>query len=530
MGIVALLHVSPLSVPGAPVRGGAGAQGLSPAPKEATYIPADLEDCLVQLGRLLHKNVIREMRDAKEEGMLHYHHGLGTKLRNDWGLWRGSRLSAYFNQLGIQHPDDMSAIILTSFWRRLHGVPLDVESQVADYREYWQRAQQDRVLEDARIRRLRTALPEIMMGLGVAEGVVPAVNLPARKDGGLRARHVVAFGGGALITVRRGDGGASPYRLEPFLLDLTRMSLRPVRLAEIETISSAVVLGDTAYFLGRRTGRPTLVRIAPGKRDVVPLPHADSIPQLGLDGGHVMAVYSRAIYRLDNSEWRPVYMGTLEPPWSGPPPLKVGSRVYFRDEGHGEDDKRLRWLELEEPTRLISLDADCGMVGSGGPRWENVASYTVTQQGDLWAAVGNDHAGRSLLRRARDGKYRVAIMNGKVAFDGELLSSDSAISISAVAVDGVDTLLAAGPTGLYRVLPGRIEPVVSFANSVQGIPMEGGGNVYHWGWQPTEILDLSEGRYVISGLFGGIYLLHRQPSGEFRLDSLDETVGAAVRL
>jgi hypothetical protein len=66
-----------------------------------------------------------------------------------------------------------------------------------------------------------------------------------------------------------------------------------------------------------------------------------------------------------------------------------------------------------------------------------------------------------LLRRARDGKYRVAIMNGNVAFDGQLLSSDSAIGISAVAVDGVDTLLAAGPTGLYRVQPGRIDPLVS---------------------------------------------------------------------
>jgi hypothetical protein len=528
-GIVALLYVSPLSVTGASVRGGDGAQGSPPPPRGAAYIPADLEDCFVQLERLLPKDVIREMRDAKEEGMVGYHHGLGTGLRNDWGLWRGSRLSAYFNELGIQHPDDMSGIILTSFWRHLHGVPLDVESQVAAYQVYWRRAKQDRALEEARVERLKAALPGIMMGLAVAEGVVPAVTLPDRRDGGLRARHAVAYRGGALLTVRRDGDGGRPFRLEPFFLDLTRMSLRPVRLAEIDTMSSAVV-GDGAYFLGRRKGRPTLVRIAPGKREVIPLPRADSIPQLGLDGGQVIAVYSKAIYRLDNSEWRALYQGPLELPWSGPPPLKVGSRIYFRDEGRGEDDKRLWWLELEEPRRLLSLDADCGMVGPEGPRWENVASYAVTPEGDLWAAVGNDHAGRSLLRRARDGKYRVAIMNGKVAFDGQLLSSDSAIGISAVAVDGVDTLLAAGPTGLYRVQPGRIDPVVSFANTAQEISMEGGRNVYHWGWQPTEILDLGEGRYVISGMFGGIYLLHRQPTGEFGLQSLDAAVGAAIRL
>jgi hypothetical protein len=34
----------------------------------------------------------------------------------------------------------MSGLILTSFWRHLHGVPLDVEGQVAAYQRYWEAA------------------------------------------------------------------------------------------------------------------------------------------------------------------------------------------------------------------------------------------------------------------------------------------------------------------------------------------------------------------------------------------------------
>jgi hypothetical protein len=38
---------------------------------------------------------------------------------------------------GIFHPDDMSGIILDSFWRHLHSQPIKLEEQTAYYQEYW---------------------------------------------------------------------------------------------------------------------------------------------------------------------------------------------------------------------------------------------------------------------------------------------------------------------------------------------------------------------------------------------------------
>jgi hypothetical protein len=97
---------------------------------EEVYIPKDLEDCMAELKKILPPEEIQKMREGAEEDMFLYHHGLGTWLRNNWGLWRGSRLSAWFNERGIQHPDDMSGIILTSFWRHLNGKPLGLEKQI----------------------------------------------------------------------------------------------------------------------------------------------------------------------------------------------------------------------------------------------------------------------------------------------------------------------------------------------------------------------------------------------------------------
>jgi hypothetical protein len=63
--------------------------------------------------------------------------GLGLDMRNGWGLWNGSRLARYFNRLGIYAPDDMSAIILDTFWCRLHQQPISLDERVAFYQAYW---------------------------------------------------------------------------------------------------------------------------------------------------------------------------------------------------------------------------------------------------------------------------------------------------------------------------------------------------------------------------------------------------------
>ncbi|MBV8227567.1 MAG: hypothetical protein JO232_20510 [Verrucomicrobia bacterium] len=63
---------------------------------------------------------------------------LGILLRNDWSIWeKDMPLVRWFNERGITHADDMSAIILTSIWRRVRGVDLDLEGQIKSYQDYW---------------------------------------------------------------------------------------------------------------------------------------------------------------------------------------------------------------------------------------------------------------------------------------------------------------------------------------------------------------------------------------------------------
>jgi len=107
---------------------------------DEAYIPKDLDDCFAHLKKLLKPEDIVKMRSGTEDDMIQYHHGLGRWMRNNWGLWgEGSRLAKWFNSKGIMHPDDMSGIILDSFWRHLNDKPIKLKEQVKCYQDYWEK-------------------------------------------------------------------------------------------------------------------------------------------------------------------------------------------------------------------------------------------------------------------------------------------------------------------------------------------------------------------------------------------------------
>lgn len=69
--------------------------------------------------------------------MVSLHHGMGTCIRNDWGLWQNSELRTHFLNMGLWHADDMSNIILQSFIYKVKNKPFDVNKQIKRYRTFW---------------------------------------------------------------------------------------------------------------------------------------------------------------------------------------------------------------------------------------------------------------------------------------------------------------------------------------------------------------------------------------------------------
>lgn len=101
-------------------------------------VPQNFEECLVQLDGLFNDDMkawIKCLPDMEFVG--HVHNSLGSYLRSNWGLWRDNELAKSLYRMGIIHPDDMTAIILTCYQRRLKGEDVKLDEQIKYYQDYW---------------------------------------------------------------------------------------------------------------------------------------------------------------------------------------------------------------------------------------------------------------------------------------------------------------------------------------------------------------------------------------------------------
>lgn len=97
-----------------------------------TYIPMNIEDAISQLDFMLPEDFkvkAREMEENDFRARAHSSFGL-THIRNGWELYNDSRLYWYFRNLGIDYVDDMSGLVVVSYYRHLNNLDIRLEQQI----------------------------------------------------------------------------------------------------------------------------------------------------------------------------------------------------------------------------------------------------------------------------------------------------------------------------------------------------------------------------------------------------------------
>ena len=103
---------------------------------EQGRIPENPQECFDQLQQELAPEGIEAIRNSSEDDLTMLHLQLGMWIRNNWGLWEGSKLAEWFRERGVEDPDDMSEIIIHSFWLLLNDKPVNLEEQLKGRRGY----------------------------------------------------------------------------------------------------------------------------------------------------------------------------------------------------------------------------------------------------------------------------------------------------------------------------------------------------------------------------------------------------------
>ena len=98
--------------------------------------PKNLTECI----QMLDKNLKTEDKDyikilTEDEFFMESHFTIGMGIRNEWIRSGNPELVTFFLDQGVKHPDDMSAMILTSYHRHLLGKEIDFEGQLTAYKK-----------------------------------------------------------------------------------------------------------------------------------------------------------------------------------------------------------------------------------------------------------------------------------------------------------------------------------------------------------------------------------------------------------
>ncbi len=106
------------------------------------YHPRNIDEAIIIMDKAYSNKRIysdkykKEIYDMTEsEFMTKSSFSTGLWIRYRWGLSQGTKLSTYFNQMGIYHPRDMSDIILLCYYRHLHNQDYDLNQLIKYYQE-----------------------------------------------------------------------------------------------------------------------------------------------------------------------------------------------------------------------------------------------------------------------------------------------------------------------------------------------------------------------------------------------------------
>jgi len=113
-------------------------------PTDTVYIPVDINDCLVQLDKVLSDSSKTNIAAMTEDQFIKQaYRSLGMWIRNHWGLWQGSHLAHYFRAKGVKDPEGISVIILRCYHSHILKQDIRFEERIKEAHEAEEKEKQE---------------------------------------------------------------------------------------------------------------------------------------------------------------------------------------------------------------------------------------------------------------------------------------------------------------------------------------------------------------------------------------------------
>lgn len=90
-------------------------------------IPTNLNEAYTFLDESLSDEDIAYIKDCTDEDLVMMHFGLGLWIRNNWVYPSSNKIAQEFITRGINHPDEISGLIIKGYRLYLNELPCDID-------------------------------------------------------------------------------------------------------------------------------------------------------------------------------------------------------------------------------------------------------------------------------------------------------------------------------------------------------------------------------------------------------------------
>lgn len=507
--------------------------GYAPTTITDRNLPSTLDEAIIQLKRTLSEEDLNHIKNGSEDDLALLHHGFGTGLRNSWGLWSGSSLSQWFNKKGIDHPDDMSGIIILSLYRDLNGTPRKLDEQIESYQTYWEEVKKMEELEaDLDLVRSKRR-KEAMLDWEWVSNHAPLVELPLQPEfhdiWGLEP-----YGGGFLVVVKKWRKSFNPIWHDGiYFLSSPTASLKPVELKSCPEIYDLVVVENVANWLCKGTDEgwsivSTAYNLKPKKRLLKITPDQEWL-RLGKGEAGLIVISSDAIYRESLGSLNTIYTAPSSTreypkfdhdegsrtgaeyffPHRSSTPLEHKGAIYFQVEDTGNETDLYRLSlngnDLEGIDKIFVYD----YVGN----WLiHISSFNVGVDSSLW--IGSPKNG-TLVKVSENGEIKIASLFNQLSHIDSMDNRKKTdnwkthLPTAAIHIKG-NTMFLAGTNGIAKVEQGKVTPIVYFTypSGMDRVPYTSRPQ-YDYHIKPQRLGLFEDGSFIIGDRFDGVYIIQK---------------------
>ncbi len=103
--------------------------GSATAEQAPSNMPKTCDEAVNILLTKIAEEDLSAIRKTTVDGLIIYHHGLGTTIRNEFGLWVGNLSlvidcnTVFPGRVLSFHPDSVSMLIIEHLWKHLNTTP-----------------------------------------------------------------------------------------------------------------------------------------------------------------------------------------------------------------------------------------------------------------------------------------------------------------------------------------------------------------------------------------------------------------------